>query len=343
VFYLKTLPGRLLAALALLLALSLPAIAQSTLETVRERGFLICGASNPIPGFAQQDADGRWVGFDVDFCRAIAAAVLGDPNQIEFRSLRGETRFAPLQTGMVDVLTRSGPWTERRDTLYGASYVATAFFDGQAFLVPQSLGVVSAFELDDISVCVIDAGEELERIQEFFFANQALYTEVPYEDVNDLSVAYQNGLCQAVSASGRNLQAIRRALPDPNAHRILPERISKELLGPLVREGDQQWFNIVRWTLFALINAEEVGITSLNIESLSASRNPGIRRILGVEGDFGSPLGLDKTFMAEAIRAAGNYAELYDRHFGPQTGAALLRGQNALWTNGGLLYAPPVR
>jgi general L-amino acid transport system substrate-binding protein len=310
---------------------------------VRDRGFLICGATDPIPGFAQQDGEGRWSGFDVDFCRAIAASVLGDPNLIEFRSLRGETRFAPLQTGMVDVLTRSGPWTERRDTLYGASYVATSFFDGQAFLVPQSQGVVSAFELDDISVCVIDAGEELERVQEFFFANQARYTEVPYEEVSDLSVAYQAGLCQAVSASGRNLQAIRRALPDPNAHRILPERISKELLGPLVREGDQQWFNIVRWTLFALVNAEEVGLTSLNIESLSASRNAAIRRILGIDGDFGSPLGLKPAFMADAIRAVGNYAELYDRHFGPQTGAALLRGQNALWTNGGLLYAPPVR
>lgn len=339
----STLLARILAAAALLAAFVVPASAQSTLDAVRERGFLICGASDPTPGFAQQDAEGRWVGFDVDFCRALAAAVLGDPNLIEFRSLRGETRFAPLQTGMVDVLTRSGPWTERRDTIYGATYVATAFFDGQAFLVPQSLGLVSAFELDDISVCVLDAGEELERIQEFFFANQALYSEVPYEEVSDLSVAYQNNLCQAVSASGRNLQAIRRALPDPNAHRILPERISKELLGPLVREGDQQWFNIVRWTLYALINAEEVGITSLNIESLSASRNPAIRRILGVDGDFGSALGLSRTFMADAIRAAGNYAELYDRHFGPQTGAALLRGQNALWTNGGVLYAPPVR
>jgi general L-amino acid transport system substrate-binding protein len=339
----QTVLARLAGVLAILVAFAVPAVAQSTLEAVRERGFLICGASDPTPGFAQQDAEGRWVGFDVDFCRALAAAVLGDPNLIQFRSLRGETRFAPLQTGMVDVLTRSGPWTERRDTLYGATYVGTAFFDGQSFLVPQSLGLVSAFELEDISVCVLDAGEELERIQEFFFANQALYTEVPYEEVSDLSLAYQNGFCQAVSASGRNLQAIRRALPDPSAHRILPERISKELLGPLVREGDQQWFSIVRWTLFALINAEEVGITSLNIESLSASRNPAIRRILGVEGDFGSPLGLKRSFMADAIRAAGNYAELYDRHFGPQTGAALLRGQNALWTNGGLLYAPPVR
>lgn len=330
-------------ALTCLAASAGAATAQTTLDAVRERGFLICGATDPIPGFAQQDAEGRWSGFDVDFCRAIAASVLGDPNLIEFRSLRGETRFAPLQTDMVDVLTRSGPWTERRDTLYGATYAATSFFDGQSFLVPQSLGIVSAFELDDISVCVIDAGEDLERIQEFFFSNQALYTEVPYEEVSDLSVAYQAGLCQVVSASGRNLQAIRRALPDPTAHRILPERISKELLGPLVREGDQQWFNIVRWTLFALINAEEVGLTSLNIESLSASRNPAIRRILGEDDDYGAPLGLKRTFMADAIRAVGNYAELYDRHFGPQTGAALLRGQNALWTNGGLLYAPPVR
>jgi general L-amino acid transport system substrate-binding protein len=331
------------AVLACLLAPAVPVYAQSTLETVRERGFLICGASNPIPGFAQQDAEGRWSGFDVDFCRAVAAAALGDANLYQFRTLRGETRFAPLQTGIVDILTRSGPWTGRRDTLYGASYVATAFFDGQAFLVPETLGVVSAFELDDIRVCVTDLGEELERIQEFFFSNQARYTEVPYEDVSDLSVAYQAGLCDVVSASGRNLQAIRRALPDPNAHRILPERISKELMGPLVREGDQQWFNIVRWTFFALINAEEVGITSLNTESLSASRNPAIRRILGVEGDYGSPLGLKASFMADTIRAVGNYSELYDRHFGPQTGAALLRGQNALWTNGGLLYAPPVR
>ena len=331
------------AGFACLLTLAMAPAQAQTLEAVRERGFLICGATSPLPGFAQQDPDGRWSGFDVDLCRAIAASIFGDPNLIEFRALRGDTRFAPLQTNMVDVLTRNGPWTERRDTLYGATYIGTAFFDGQAFLVPQSMGVVSAYELDNVSVCIIDGGEELERMQEFFFANQASYTEVPYEDVADLAVAYQAGLCQAVSASGRQLQAIRRALPDPNAHRILPERISKELLGPVVRQGDPQWFSIVEWTLYALINAEEVGVTGLNIASLSASSNPAIRRILGVEGDFGTPLGLKPTFMADAIRAVGNYAELYDRHFGPQTGAALLRGQNSLWSNGGLLYAPPVR
>jgi general L-amino acid transport system substrate-binding protein len=314
-----------------------------TLEAVRERGFLICGATNPLSGFAQQDGEGRWSGFDVDLCRGIAAAVFGDPNLIEFRPLRGETRFAPLQTGAVDVITRNGPWTERRDSIYGASYVGTAFFDGQAFLVPEALSVVSAFELDNISVCILDGGEELDRLEEFFFVNQASYSEVPYEDVSDLAAAYQAGLCQAVSAAGRQLQAIRRALPEPNAHRILPERISKELLGPVVRDNDRQWFNIVRWTMFALINAEEVGVTALNMDSLAATRTPAIRRILGVEGDYGTPLGLKPTFMADVIRAVGNYSELYDRHFGPLTGAALLRGQNALWTNGGLLYAPPVR
>ncbi|MBS3848733.1 amino acid ABC transporter substrate-binding protein [Devosia sp. BSSL-BM10] len=332
-----------LAMLGSLLAMASAPVSAQTLDAVRERGFLICGATNALPGFAQKDAEGRWSGFDVDLCRAIAAAVFGDPDLIEFRSLRGETRFAPLQTEAVDVLTRNGPWTERRDTIYGASFVGTAFFDGQAFLVPQSLGLVSAFELDNVSICVIDGGDDLERIQEFFFANQATYTEVPYEDIDDLALAYRTGLCQIISAPGRQLQAIRRALPDPNAHRILPERISKDLLGPVVRSGDQQWFNIVKWTLFALINAEEVGITGLNTESLAASHTPVIRRILGVEGDFGTPLGLEPTFMADAIRAVGNYSELYDRHFGPQTGAALLRGQNSLWSNGGLLYAPPVR
>lgn len=327
------------------LCLGLVPVAASaqTLEAVRERGFLICGSSSPLAGFAQQDTDGRWSGFDVDLCRALAAGVFGNPDLIEFRSYRGEARFAPLQTGAVDVLMRNGPWTEGRDTRYGARYVTPSFFDGQAFLVPQSLNVVSAYELDNVSICVADGAGELQALDDFFFANQTSFREIVYEDIADLAVAYRAGLCQVISAPGRQLQAMRREFADPSQHRILPERITKETLGPVVRQDDDQWYKIVRWTIFALITAEEVGVTGLNIDSLTAARTPAVRRLLGVEDDYGTALGLRPTFMSDAIRAVGNYGELYDRHFGPQTGAAMLRGQNALWSNGGLLYAPPVR
>lgn len=319
-----------------------PANAQ-TLDAVRQRGFLICGATNPLPGFSQQEINGSWTGFDVDLCRALAAGIFGNPDLIEFRSYRGEARFAPLQTGAVDVLMRNGAWTAGRDLRYGARYVAPSFFDGQAFLVPQALGVVSAYELDEVSICVVDGYGELQALDDFFFSNQTRFSGVVYEEVADLAMAYRAGLCQVISASGRQLQAIRRELPDPALHRILPERISKEMLGPVVRDGDEQWFNIIRWTIFALVSAEEVGVTSLNIDSLSAARTPAVRRLLGIEGDYGTDLGLRTSFMADAIRAVGNYSELYERHFGPQTGAAMLRGQNALWSNGGLLYPPPIR
>lgn len=333
--------------LLLVLALAFAGLAGSvqaqTLETVRERGFLVCGSSNPLAGFAQQDANGRWSGFDVDLCRALAAAIFGNPDLIEFRAYRGEARFAPLQTGAVDVLMRNGAWTAGRDLRYGARYVTPSFFDGQGFLVPQSMSVVSAYELDNVSVCVVDGAGAVQALDEFFFANQTNFSEVVYEDVADLIVAYRAEMCDVVSASGRQLQAMRRELADPSQHRILPERISKEIIGPVVPGGDDEWFEIVRWTIFALITAEEVGITSLNIDSLSAARSGDVQRLLGVEGDYGAGLGLRPTFMTDAIRAVGNYGELYDRHFGPQTGAAMLRGQNALWSNGGLLYAPPVR
>ncbi|KKB81288.1 hypothetical protein VW35_01510 [Devosia soli] len=315
----------------------------ATLDTVRERGFLVCGSSNPLAGFAQQDANGRWSGFDVDLCRALAAAIFGNPDLIEFRAFRGEARFAPLQTGAVDVIMRNGAWTAGRDLRYGARYVTPSFFDGQGFLVPQSMSVVSAYELDNVRICVVDGSGAVEALDDFFFTNQTRYTDIVYEDIADLIVAYRASLCDVISASGRQLQAIRRELEDPSQHRILPERISKETLGPVVQGGDDQWFEIVRWTIFALITAEEVGVTSLNIDSLSAARSADVRRLLGVEGDYGAALGLRASFMTDAIRAVGNYAELFDRHFGPQTGAAMLRGQNALWSNGGLLYAPPIR
>ena len=313
-----------------------------TLAKVRERGHLLCASSDPLPGFAQLSSENRWSGFDVDFCRAVAVAVFGDPSKMEFVALTGDSRFAQLQTGEVDLIARNASWTMRRDTGYGASYVAASFYDGQGFMVPASLGIVSAYQLTNLTVCVLDEGDELASLREFFFQEQMTNVEVLYEDREDLAVAYRAGLCNVVSAPASWLNAIRRGLDDPAAHRILPERISKSVLGPVVREGDDQWFNIVKWTLFGLINAEEAGVTSLNIQSLAAAKTHRIRRLLGLEGSFGPAMGLAPEFIANVISAVGNYGEIFDRAFGPNTGAAVARGQNALWVNGGLLFAPSV-
>ena len=322
--------------------LAVPAGA-ATLDIVRERGHLVCGASNPLSGFAQRSESGLWSGFDVDFCRAVAAAVFGNPDLVEFRPLLGNARFAQLQNGELDIIARNAAWTVKRDSSYGAHFVAISFFDGQAFMVPQSLGVVSAFELDDITVCVLDGGDELLNMREFFFETQATYKEVIYEDREDLNVAYRSNECNAVSAPASWLYSIKKRMQDPANHRILPERISREPLGPVVREGDDEWFNIVKWTLFAMINAEELGVTQRNLDSMMAVRTPAIRRLLGMESDFGTALRLKPEWMQDVIRSVGNYGEMFDRNFGPQTGAALLRGFNTLWTQGGLLFAPPIR
>ena len=337
---------RLLAGAALALILLLfgaVGASASTLDTVRARGKLLCGATDPLPGFAQQDKDNRWSGFDVDFCRAVAAAVFGDPNKVDFVPLTGSSRFALLQTGAVDLLVRDASWTMRRDTGYGASYVATSFFDGQGFLVPESKNIVSAYELNKVRVCVLDGGDDVLNLQDFFFQNQASYIEVLYEDRDDLQVAYKAGLCDAVSANASWLYAMKRQLPDPAGHVILPERISKDSFGPVVRDGDDQWFNIVKWTLFTLIDAEEVGLTQANLGSLTATKTPEIRRMLNLDGTFGRGMGLSPDFMKNIIAGVGNYGEIFDRNFGPNTGVPMLRGQNALWTRGGLLFAPPIQ
>lgn len=318
------------------------ASAQSTLEAVRERGHLLCASADPLPGFAQRGSDGLWSGFDVDFCRAVAAAVFGDASKVQFRPLSGNSRFALLQTGAIDLMVRNGPWTMRRDTNYGASFVGALFFDGQSFLVPASLGIVSAYELNNARVCVLDGGDDLVNLRDFFFQTQAQYSEVLYEDREDLAVAYQAGLCDAVSAPASWLYAIRRSLPSPPSHRILPERISKDAFGPSVREGDDQWYAIVQWVLYTLIDAEEAGVTSRNIESLAAAKTHAIRRLLGLEHPIGRSLGLSPTFMKDIVTAVGNYGEMFERNFGTDTGAAMLRGQNGLWRTGGLLYAPPL-
>ena len=340
--------GRVGATLATLVLLTVPAIAQTiapagpTLAAVRARGHLICAGSDPLPGFAQVNGQGLWTGFDVDVCRAVATAVFGDPSKLEFKPLSGDARFAELQTGDVDLVARDADWTMRRDTRYAVSYVAPIFYDGQAFMVSQALNIVSAYQLDNLKVCVLDQSDQLANLREFAFVNQATYTEVPYEDREDLAVAYGKGLCDAVSAPAVWLNAIRRGMSDPGSQRILPERISKSVFGPVVRQSDDQWFKIVQWTAYALIDAEEAGVTSLNVASLTAAKTHRIRRLLGLEGSFGPPIGLSSDFIKKVVTAVGNYGEIFDRNFGPNTGAGVARGQNALWSNGGLIYAPNV-
>lgn len=317
-------------------------LATSTLQRVRDRGFLVCGATGTVPGFAQRNEQGQWVGFDVDFCRAVAAATLGDANAVEFVSLAGEARFAQLQTFEIDLLVRDGAWTFARDTQFNVRYLTTSFFDGMTFLVRQDLGFVSAYLMDDLSVCVADLADDRRRIADFFFETQARHTEVVYQSREDLSTAYAANFCDAVAAPASILQAIRRGLPDPAQHRIMPELISKSPFGPVVRDDDEQWMNVVKWVYFALINAEELGVSSTNVASMQNTKTPKIRRLLGLDTDLGIVIGLDADWASNAITAVGNYREIYDRNFGPQTGASMLRGLNSSWTQGGLLYAPPL-
>lgn len=319
-----------------------PAIASSqpssTLERIRERGFLVCGTAGILSGFASRNADGAWVGFDVDICRALATAVLGNPDLVEFRAMNGEARFVQLETGEVDIMVRNGPWTMGRDVQFGARYVTPTFFDGLTFLTRNDTGMVSAYMLDELSVCVSLAGDDLQHVRDFFFANQAAMQEIVYEDRTDLILAYRAGICDVIAAPASQLQAFRRSLPDPGQHRIMPELISKAIIAPAVRKGEPQWEDIVRFTIFALINAEELGITSVNLQSLASSKTPAVQRFLSDSEDTFSNLAPD--WRAQVIGAVGNYREIYERHFGAQTGGDLKRGLNSIWTQGGMLYAP---
>ena len=332
---------RALLALALVL-FSFPAGAQ-TLDTVRQRGHLICGATDPMPGFAQRSDTGLWSGFDVDFCRAVAAAVFGNPDLVEFRSYSGAARFAALQAGEIDLLARNAAWTLERDAGYNVKYAGISFFDGLAFMAPDRIEAVSAFELDNVRVCVRNDNDERKAVEQFFADTGGRYSELLYEERADFILAYTTQRCDIIAAPASWLYAHRRMTPENGLGRILPERLSKLPYGPVVRQGDAQWFDIVKWTLIALVNAEELGLNSLNLEPMQSTRNANIRRFLGIDGDFGTPLGLDPEWMQTVVHAVGNYGEIYQRNFGAQTGAALPRGSNSLWVRGGLLYAPPVR
>ena len=321
------------------------AAAGATLDDVKARGQLNCGVSTGLAGFSAPDASNEWQGFDVAVCRAVAAAVLGDQTKVSFQPLTGQTRFTALASGEIDVLSRNTTWTFSRDVDLGFTFVGVNYYDGQGFIAPKALGVSSAKELDGATVCIQTGTTTELNLADFFRSNNISYEPVPIETNAEGQQQYLAGACDAYTTDASGLASTRAAFENPGDHVILPEIISKEPLGPLVRHGDNDWGDIVRWTLNALITAEELGVTSANVAELASARgsNPEINRLLGTEGDLGAMIGLDNEWARRAIAAVGNYGEVFEKNIGEKTPIGLSRGLNAQWTNGGLLYSPPFR
>ncbi|MCG7628873.1 amino acid ABC transporter substrate-binding protein [Epibacterium sp. MM17-32] len=320
------------------------AAAAGTLDDVRARDKLNCGVTTGLVGFAAPNANGEWEGFDVAVCRAVAAAVLGDSSKIEFVPTTGKTRFTALASGEIDMLARNTTWTFSRDVDLKFEFVGVNYYDGQGFMVPKELGVSSAKELDGATVCIQTGTTTELNLADFFRSNNISYEPVPIETNAEAQQQYLAGACDVYTTDASGLAATRATFDDPTAHAILPEIISKEPLGPLVRHGDHEWGDVVRWTLNALVAAEELGVTSANLsEMASGTDNPEINRLLGTEGNLGEMLGLDADWAAKALSVGGNYGEVFAKNIGEDTPIGLARGLNAQWTDGGLLYAPPFR
>ncbi|MEL6768046.1 MAG: amino acid ABC transporter substrate-binding protein [Pseudomonadota bacterium] len=317
----------------------------ATLDDVKAKGHVQCGVSTGIAGFAFTDANGEWDGFDVGVCRAVAAAVFGDPTAVKFTPTTGKTRFTALASGEVDMLARNTTWTFTRDVDLKFTFVGVNYYDGQGFMVPAALGVSSAKELDGATVCIQTGTTTELNLADFFRVNGMSYEPVPIETNAEAQQKYLAGACDVYTTDASGLAATRASFEDPSAHVVLPEIVSKEPLGPLVRHGDDEWGDVVRWTLNALIAAEEYGVTSANLADMASAPgdNPEINRLLGTEGELGPKLGLAQDWAVKVLEAGGNYGELFDKHIGPDTPIGLARGLNAQWTEGGLLYAPPFR
>lgn len=334
-----------LAATAVAASISVAGIAQAgTLEDVRAKGHVQCGVSTGVPGFAFTDDAGNWQGFDPALCQAVAAAVFGDSSKVKYTPTTGKTRFTALRSGEVDMLARNTTWTFSRDTDLQLTFVGVNYYDGQGFMVPKALGVSSAKELDGSSVCIQTGTTTELNLADYFRINNIKYEPVPIETNEEARTNYAAGRCDVYTTDASGLAATRTTFEKPDDHVVLPEIISKEPLGPLVRQGDDKWADIVRWVLFAMINAEEYGVTSATVDQMATGTdNPEINRLLGSEGDLGAMLGLSKTWAAQAIKQVGNYGEVYDEFIGPNTPIGLARGINALYSNGGIMYAPPMR
>ena len=321
------------------------AASAATLDDVKAAGTLNCGVSTGLVGFAAPDANGVWEGFDVAVCRAVAAAVLGDPNAVNFVPTTGQTRFTALASGEVDMLARNTTWTFSRDVDLKFTFVGINYYDGQGFIAPRELGVSSAKDLDGATICIQTGTTTELNLADFFRVNNISYEPVPIETNAEALQQLQAGSCDVYTTDASGLAASRATFENPGDWVILPEIISKEPLGPLVRHGDDEWGDVVRWTLNALITAEELGVTSTNIAEMASApgSNPEINRLLGTEGNLGEMLGLSADWAKNAIMAGGNYGELFEKNIGESTSIGLARGLNAQWTDGGLIYSPPFR
>ena len=325
------------------LGMSAGAVSATTLEDVKSKDSVQCGVSQGLPGFSNQDQDGNWSGLDVDFCRAVAAAVFGDPSKVKFTPLSAKERFTALQSGDVDLLSRNTTWTMSRDTSLGLNFSVVNYYDGQGFMVRKDMGINSALQLSGASICTNTGTTTELNVADYFRANNMQYELVAFEKADEVVAAYDAGRCDVYTTDQSGLYAQRLKLTDPTAHVVLPEIISKEPLGPVVRQGDDEWLNIIKWTHIAMLNAEEQGVTQANVDEMKNSNNPAIKRILGTEGEFGSAIGLSNDWAYNIVKNVGNYGESFDRNVGPNTSLAIARGVNALWTNGGLQYGPPIR
>jgi len=315
----------------------------STLAQVKAKGFVQCGVSQGLPGFSNADDSGNWTGLDVDLCRGVAAAVFGDASKVKYSPLSAKQRFTALSSGEIDILSRNTTWTMTRDTQLGLNFAGVNYYDGQGMMVPKALGAKSALELDGANICTNTGTTTELNITDYFRSNNMSFNLVAFEKADEVVGAYDAGRCDVYTTDRSGLAAQRGKLTNPDAHVVLPEIISKEPLGPVVRQGDDQWFNIVRWTLNAMINAEEMGISSANVADMAKSDNPSVKRLLGTEGNFGEELGIGNDWAYNIISQVGNYGESYEKHVGENTPLKLARGVNALWNNGGIMYAPPVR
>lgn len=329
--------------LAATLVAGAASVQAATLDDVKERGQLACGVSTGLAGFSEKNESGEWSGLDVDVCRAVAAAVLGDAGAVQYKPLTAKERFTALASGEIDILSRNTTWTHTRDTSLGINFAGTNYYDGASFMVMKDLGVSSATELDGANAC-IQAGTSTElAIADYFRQNGMSYKAVTFDTSDQTRQGFESGRCDFLTSDGSQLAALRIGLSDPAGAMILPEVISKEPLGPVVRQGDDQWFNIVKWSLNAMIEAEEQGISAATVDDAKMNGNPGAKRFLGAEGELGANLGLSADWAYQIVKQVGNYAESFERNVGMDSPLQLERGLNASWRDGGILYAPAMR